>query len=173
MNFLYISPHSSESPPNIGKAINDAVIRLNPNDNDWIIHTDQDALFLLPKDRNDFEHALSTCDYDVVGTLTNRLNPSICKHQVVSEMYNEYDIRKHIEYAKKCEYGFILTDVVALVCMAFRYKYWREVGGFKENVPTLDIEFTKQGNCAIYTGVYIFHVYRMYGSIFNINHLIK
>lgn len=171
--FFYITPYSTTSPPQIGSAINDNITRLNPSDDDWIIHIDQDACFLLPKDRKKLEIALLNCEYDVVGTLTNRLNTSICKDQVVTKMYDICDIKEHIEYAKSLGKGeFTPTNIVALVCMAFRYSYWKKVGGFKDT-PQLDIQFTRKAKCAIYTGVYVFHVYRMYSDTNDVRHLIR
>ena len=173
MKFHYISPYSSDSPPKIGDAINKAVRRIDPHNDDWIIHLDQDACFLLPKDKAKFEQALSECDYQVVGTLTNRLNPVICKEQVVPSLYNEYDVRKHVEYASSIQSGeFKDCHVVALACMAFKASYWRFTDGF-DNTPQLDINFSRGAKTAIYTGVYVFHVYRMLNGVKDITHLIK
>lgn len=175
----YISPYRTDK--NIGKAINDAIVQLSPNDDDWIVHVDQDVCFLRPDSKKQIEEILSATDYDVLGCLTNRLAGN---HQLYGNKFNDgSDMREHVRIANECHnanYGKVVqTGVnIAAMVMCFRVSTWKKVGMFRENNIQFDMLFThevkrKGGKLGIMTGVYVFHLYRLWSNspIREIKHL--
>lgn len=161
----YISPFRCDK--NIGKSINNAITEFISNDNDWICHLDQDVLWLLPDSKKQLEEILSTTDFDILGMVTNRLGQ---QHQLVQGMYNEPDISKHIEIAKKMQNlngnDIIETkEILAAFCLCFKVKTWKSLGMFVENAINFDAIFSicaiKDGyKLGICPGIYLFHLYR-------------
>lgn len=168
----YISPYSTSKPPNIGGAINEAILQLNASDDDYIVHVDQDVCFLRPDSKAQIADILSSTDYDVLGCLTNRLAGN---HQLYGREFNESaDMLEHIAIANHCHerhYGQVVeTNInIAAMLMAFRVRTWKSAGGFRENSIRFDSEFTdavqaKGGKLGIMQGVYVFHLYRMWSD---------
>lgn len=166
----YISPYCTKK--NIGRALNEAIKQLHANDDDWIVHTDQDICFLRPDSKKQIEAVLSNTDFTVLGCLTNRL---ASPHQLYGGKFNEdADIREHIEIANECHthsYGIVTSTTIniAACLMAFRVSTWKEIGGFRENSIRFDSEFTdavqaSDGKLGIMQGVYVFHLYRMWSD---------
>jgi len=162
----YISPYSTSK--NIGKAINDNIRQLNPNDEDWLVLIDHDVLFLLPDTKARLERILSTTNYDILGCVTNRL---AMPYQCVQGMFDETDIRKHIEVAQILESDEVqpYMHILAAFCLCFQVKTWRKLGGFAENSIQFDTTFSlmaeKSGlKKGLMTGVYLFHAYRMWSD---------
>lgn len=162
----WISPYRTDR--NIGKAINEAIQQLQPADDDWIVHTDHDVLFLLPDSKADIIERLETqAEYDILGAGTNRLS---LKHQVFPGMFEVFDISDHVNKAKELQElhkGKVrpTNDGIAAMCMCFRYSLWKKVGGFKENRINFDTLFChfaqKEGaKMGVMLGVYVFHLYR-------------
>jgi glycosyltransferase involved in cell wall biosynthesis len=162
----YIQPYSIEK--NIGCAINAAIRQLNTPDTDWICLLDHDVMFLRPDSKKQLQEILETTDYDILGTATNRL---AIANQLVPEMFDEYDIRKHIECANamhEANYGKVipLNDILAAFCLCFRVSTWQKLGGFKENSLQFDSLFcyaarSLKMKLGIMTGIYVFHAYRL------------
>lgn len=177
----YISPYRTDK--NIGGGINLAIRQLNPLPNDWIVHVDQDVCFLRPDSKKQISEVLETTDYDVLGCLTNRLSYN---HQLYNGKMNESgDMREHISIAVVCHemnYGQVIrTDVnLAAFMMCFRVSTWEKVGGFDENNIQFDMRFTDKvkrmgGKLGIMTGVYVFHLYRLWTNrpVGEISHLLR
>lgn len=169
MKIHYISPYRIDK--NIGKAINDAITQLNPDDEDWIVHVDQDVCFLRPDSKKQIEEILSTTDYRLLGAMTNRLG---VPHQLHNNCFwTNNNMQYHIEIANerhKEYYGqieLIKRGPIAAMVMCFRAYDWRSVGGFSENNLQFDIKFSddlriKGCKLGVMKGVYVFHLYRMW-----------
>lgn len=164
----YIQPYDKNSPPNIGRAINSAIKQLNPYESDWICLLDHDVMFLRPDSKKQLESIIETTDYDVLGCVTNRLAAST---QLVRDMFNEFDIRKHAEVANKMHelnYGVVVEtkDILAAFCLCFKYSTYKALNGFFEGVISFDslfcIEAAHKGfKMGICPGIYLFHAYRL------------
>lgn len=166
MKFHYISPYRRDK--NIGKAINDAINDLKADMDDWIIHYDQDVLWLTPDTKGNLESLLETTDYGLLGCLTNRCN-------VKEQLWNGYmskhaSIQHHIAIAMMQWMDFrditkrTEGDIAALM-MCFRKRTWLEAGKFQENSLTFDKQFTRMCRAngvkiGILQGIYVFHLYR-------------
>lgn len=158
----YISPYSTTK--NIGQSINQAIHQLNASEDDWIVHIDQDCMFLLPDTKARIERILSTTEYDILGAVTNRL---AMPYQLVNGMFDVWDIREHVKVAKQLESDVVqpYMHILAAFCMAFRVETWRKLGGFSQNTITFDTDFClmaermgmKKG---LMVGCYVFHAYR-------------
>lgn len=182
MKIFYISPFSVEK--NIGGAINQAIRDLRYEPDDWIVHCDQDMMWLLPDSKAQVERILRSTDFDILGCMTNRLR---LPQQLVGGKFIENDkIRDHIALAKKCrenagDYVKMSNGVVAAFMLCFRVSIWEKVGGFVEDVLNFDIQlcWEAQKICdakiGIMSGVYVFHGYRMWSTTpkLDCNHLIK
>ena len=165
MKVHFISPFSTEK--NIGGAINDAIQQLHADDDDWIVHTDQDVLWLRSDSKKQLIEILSNTDYDILGPATNRLANH---YQLVANMFNEDSISKHIEVANKrheVAYGEVrdYTHVLAAFCLCFKVKTWKLLGGFTENNIVFDTNFAQKAHenklkCGLMTGIYLLHLYR-------------
>lgn len=166
MKIHYISPYRTDK--NIGKAINEAVTALTCAEDDWIIHTDHDVLFLLPDTKRHIEEILTETTFDILGCLTNRIG---VHEQLVGGFFNDHpNITEHIELAKQCweaNHGFVQATrgPLGAFMLCFRVSVWRELCGFKEGVINFDSLFCELARHRSYTtgimqGIYIFHLYR-------------
>lgn len=161
--------------------MNDAIAHINATDEDWVIHVDQDALFLRPDSKLQLEQILYETEFDILGPVTNRLS---MPHQVIEPMFDISDITEHIKvanYQHDNHYGNVIptTDILAAFCLCFRVKTWRYLGGFIENSVQFDSVFScdavnKGYKLGIMHGIYIFHLYRMWSECpkFDVKHLI-
>ena len=166
----YISPFSITK--NIGGAINAAVEQLSPIDEDWIVLTDHDVMFLLPDSKKQLEEILNTTQLDILAPMTNRL---AMPYQLVSGMFDEYDIREHIKKAtlvSALNYGevFETRELLAAMVLCFRYSTYKNLGGFAEHSISFDSMFCARAinanmRLGIMTGIYLFHLYRMWGDV--------
>lgn len=171
MNIHYISPYRTDK--NIGKAINDAIIQLNPGDEDWIVHVDQDVCFLRPDSKKQIEEILSTTDYRLLGVMTNRLGLTyqlhdnyLCKNDSINYHYQISNELHNNHYGQVKE---VKRGPIAAMVMCFKVSDWRSVGGFAENNIQFDIKFSddlrlKGCNLGVMKGVYVFHLYRMWSN---------
>lgn len=160
----YISPYSLSK--NIGGAINAAITQLNPSPEDWICHLDQDALWLRPDSKAQLEHICANTKYDVLGPVTNRLAQ---RYQLVQGMFDEFDIRKHVDIANHLHtdnYGIVQStpNVLAAFCLVFRVKVWEQIK-FGEESLQFDSNFSisarrKGFTTGLMVGIYVFHAYR-------------
>lgn len=181
MTTHYISPFRQDK--NIGKAINESVINLTADLNDWVIHCDHDTLWLLPDSKYQVERILQTTPYDVLGCMTNRIRS---KEQLVGGYFNPDDhIRGHIEIAElvRAAAGDLVVDargVMAAFMLCFRVSAWEKVGGFVEGAVNFDSIFNQMCRSAgmrigLMKGVYVFHAYRIMSRIplQDVTHLIN
>lgn len=182
MKIWYISPYSTEK--NIGGCINETIKQLNAAPEDWVVHVDQDCLWLLPDSKAQVERILMATEYDILGCMTNRLR---LPDQLVGGKFIDNDkIRDHIVIAEKCREMWgdqvkTATGVVAAFMLCFRVDLWQRVGGFVENVLNFDAQFCWEAQkiceakIGIMTGVYCFHAYRLMSKNpkNDIKHLIK
>lgn len=164
MKCHFISPY--DRAKNIGGAINQAIEQLNAADDDFIIHSDQDVLFLLPDTKAHIMDILETTDYDIIGCVTNRLGSNT---QCVAGTFNEDSITAHVAQAKRQweVYGssVVSTEVVAAMLMCFKVSTWRALGGFDENRINFDWLFCTRApkmrlKVGIMAGIYCLHLYR-------------
>lgn len=166
----YISPYSIVK--NIGGAINAAVEQLSPKDEDWIVLTDHDVMFLLPDSKKQLEEILGTTQLDILAPLTNRL---AMPYQLVSYMFDVFDIREHIKmatYISTSSYGKVVEtrELLAAMVLCFRYDTYKKLGGFVEHSISFDSMFCARAinsnmRLGIMTGIYLFHLYRMWGDV--------
>lgn len=173
----YISPYRQDK--NIGKAINDAIRQLNAADDEWICHTDQDALWLLPNSKKQLEEILAETEYDILGPVTNRLGSYT---QVMPWAFDKTDIMYHLDLAKDlsaAHWGETLptNETLAAFCLCFRVSTWKTLGGFQENDLLFDWYFSEMAKkmdfkLGIMTGIYVLHLYRMGRSKDDYSHLI-
>lgn len=166
-----ISPWSSEK--NFGKAINDAIERLNPDANDWVLLKDGDSCFLTPDWGNQLETIVANAgDYDLIGCLTNRLREpyQLATHSDF-DVFNQMDMKEHYEMASLaneilgCEIKPFRNDVAGFF-MLFRVSAWMN-NKFRENTPLFDRYFTrgiKKGRVGIVPGLYVLHLYRLWSD---------
>lgn len=165
MKVHFISPYSVGR--NIGGSINQAVQQLNADNDDWICHLDQDAMWLRPDSKKQLIEILCATDYDLLGCLTNRLGT---QNQLAPNMFTEDSITKHIETANHYHtnhYGEIMpyNKVLAAFCLCFRVRTWKLLGGFSENNIVFDTNFCRKAQecglkSGLMVGIYLFHLYR-------------
>lgn len=161
----YISPYSTSK--NIGGAINLAIESLVTSDEDWIVHVDQDVMFLLPDSKATIEHILHTTGFDILGPVTNRLGSP---GQILHGFFDVPDINVHIGLAKELQHAgdrVVQTpESIAAMVMCFKVKTWKELGRFTENTLNFDLTFCGRAKrnhlkLGIMAGVYVFHLYRL------------
>ena len=162
----YISPYRSDK--NIGKAINDAILQLNASDDDWIVHLDQDAMWLRPDSKKQLEEILLSTNFDILGPVTNRLAGYT---QRAAGMFDEFNIKKHVEVADllhERNYGEVgrVNDPLAAFCLCFKKSTWEELGRFEENSLQFDYLFgcralSSGKKLGLMWGIYVFHLYRI------------
>jgi hypothetical protein len=167
----HITPARSDK--NFGRAINQLIEHLP--ENDWICLRDIDS---FPPDHVLFikqceQIANNPQGYFLIGCMTNRIGLT---YQLVPNMYNEWDIRKHTEKAR--ELASIKTikpltqmQTVGGVMMLFPKYTWQKIGGFPEGGVKikggyLDYHFSKsvKGKKGIAEGIYLYHNYRVDGK---------
>lgn len=179
MKILYIQPYDKNSPPNIGGAINSAILQLNADSGDWICLLDHDVMFLLPDSKKQLEQILETTDYDILGPITNRLG---AKTQLVPGMFDVTDIAKHISVAKDFSATYYnevvsIRDPLAAFCLCFRVSTWEKLGRFPENNLSFDWLFSERAiregmKLGLMTGIYVFHSYRLFSNKEDYSHLL-
>lgn len=167
----FIQPYAIDK--NIGKAYNESCALIP--DGDWICITDHDSMFLLPNSKKQIIEIAQTTDFELLGCMTNRLNPKMCKEQVLTSMFEQYDIMDHYNMALTLHnnyYGMIKpTDApIAGMCMLFRKETWKK-RPFIENSVYFDQEFSKGLKRGIMQGVYMLHFYRMDKNYRDYSHL--
>lgn len=167
MNIFYISPYRADK--NIGKAINDMVNRIAPADDDWIVLTDHDVLFLQHNTKARIEGILRKTDYSLLGAKTNRIGvPSQLYGMFLSENDSVSDhalLAEHL-YWKHGERITPTEGPVAAFLMCFTGAAYRRARGFYENNIGFDSLFThavwKAGlKIGIMEGIYVWHSYRL------------
>lgn len=187
MSIHYICPYSTVK--NIGGAINDAIEQIAgyPRDaeNDWIVLTDHDMMWLLPDTKAHVEEILlsDNVNFDIMGCLTNRIRS---KEQLYGNIFNQDDrIREHIKIAGHCWKNGENTvkpaqGSVAAFMMCFKVSTYHKIGGFDQDCITFDRRFCDEArrhgmSIGIMQGIYVWHSYRlMSAKPFNeCNHLIK
>lgn len=162
---VYLQPFAPDL--NIGKAYNDQCALAG--ENDWIVITDHDTMFLHPKTKVQIHDILMTngSEYDLLGCMTNRIgSPHQCYD---GRRCDNFDAIYHLDIAEKLQvgqYGQVdpIKQGVAGFFMAFRKKTWEKIR-FAENTPHFDTIFSKEviksgGKIGLMKGVYLFHLYR-------------
>lgn len=170
----YKQPYRSDL--NIGKGLNDD-IQTVPNDDDWIVIKDADAMFLTPDYGTIIENALlSNHPYQLIGCYTNRIGSP---HQrpyagcLDEHLFNCFDMKEHYAYAESLrdKYGSQMKEIkqgIAGFFMAFQKKTWNN-NKFQENVPYFDTIFSanvikRKGRVALMQGLYMYHTYRAWSD---------
>lgn len=181
----WISPYRADK--NIGGAINVAICNLNPpgeyiRPDDWVVHTDQDCLFLQPDTKAHILNILDKTSYDVLGCLTNRIRS---KEQLVNGYFNgNPDITYHMGVAQRQwdTHGMSIRPargVIAAFLLCFRVSTWEQLGGFDEGSLSFDSTFSMRARKAglklgIMQGIVVWHSYRLRAvdPFREINHLL-
>ena len=169
---------------NIGEEYNNHC-RLVPNDNDWILILDYDAMILTPKTYHVIEKAIKNKPETVIfGAMTNRVGYSFQRHG--EEMNPDPDIRNHIKKAEELAARFPngeCKDVksVAGFFLLFQKSYWKN-RPFQEKIMDtngnlFDYNFCRPAQRAgmpirVIRGAYVWHTYRINKDHRNKDHLI-
>lgn len=144
-----------------------------PNDSDWICIRDLDTMFLRPDTGKQIFDIVEKYKnkYQLIGCVTNRLAQPYQLYE--NKFSEEADIRKHIDIANNLHekhYGEVelLNKIIAGCFMLFPKYVWKSIM-FEENSYIFDKIFSKDimnngGETAIATGVYQFHLYRMWSD---------
>lgn len=166
-----------------GKEIN-GHCALVPGDDDWILITDYDVLFLIPETFKVIETALERYpDTTIFGAMTNRVG--YFNQRVGVELSLDDRVAYHIGIAMElaerykdgeCKDAMILAGFF----MLFKKAYWNKVK-FRdkivdENDKNFDGHFCKpaqlDGKMRIILGAYVFHTYRLLKDPYDKSHLI-
>lgn len=164
MEIRHITPFSTSL--NIGGEYNKCISEL-PNDC-WVVVRDGDTMFLTPDWGKQIEEIITANpDYDLITCMTNRIGiPDLC---VKSQMFDEPDIRLHIDLALSASRGCRTlvepTHCAPGMLMIFHKSVWVKAGGFEENTIFFDKRFSKAvtkygGKIGVARGLYILHLYR-------------
>lgn len=163
----YLVPYATDG--NIGRALNEAIEAV-PDSDDWVVIRDGDTTFINSNWGRHIEETLRKHGdkYEVFGALTNRIKSP---RQQVPGMFDEMDLRKHVET------GFRLEEEkwaqvqdggggVAGFFMAFRKSTWEKTP-FRERERAFDTLFCKEvrkqgGRIGIMSGLYLIHIYRLW-----------
>lgn len=181
-NIYSFTPFDSDK--NFGKACNDHCA-LVPNDEDWILIRDSDTTFLTPDYPQQIRAIIdkNKDKFDLIGCYTNRIGLNYQLHKgIFSE---DADIRNHIKIAKELyenKYDQVapLHRNIAGFFLLFSKKAWKE-HPFEEGllVKKRDYDgvtrygyidywfsnyFARKKKVGIALGLYVFHVYRMFGK---------
>ena len=176
----YFTPARGDK--NIGKAINDHV-RSIQEDDAWICLRDCDTMFLTPNYAKHIEEIVEKYKetYDVIGCMTNRVG---MKYQLINgQLSEDTDVRHHMNLAHKLEeekYAQVVKSptYIAGFFMVFSKKAWLEHSfeegsilikkkvGNKIEIGFFDYWFSnyfhKKRRVGLATGLYIFHLYRLF-----------
>lgn len=140
-------------------------------DNDWILITDHDMMFLLPEQLAWIEQIANTTgkDYDLLGCMTNRVG--IEEQCYFGQIDNSPNVTNHIRIAKQTYSvsgnDIVPTKLIAGFLMLFRKSLWNKIK-FKEGI-NFDIKFCESvisqgGKIGIMKGIYVWHSYRLFAD---------
>jgi GT2 family glycosyltransferase len=148
-------------------------------DNDWIIIRDYDTMWMtwdyLPKIQKYITKYPNT---GLFTTYTNRVgNLAQCFKGIISE---DRDIKNHVKIAKKLsdiESAKEIKTSISGMVMIFKKSTWKEVGGFKDGILTVDNNFSKKilksgKKILLLQSLYLFHYYRLIEGIGFKEHLL-
>lgn len=162
--FYELTPYSLDG--DLGAACNKCC-EIVPDDNDWILISDQDSMILTPE----YGHLISSYiekypDVDLFTCRTNRVNNKL---QLEPGMFDATDIpthrRKAVELSKKPLSLTYTTRVISGYFMLFQKKTWTKYK-FRENrFYGVDTYFSRDvlrdGKIGIMDNIYSMHYYRM------------
>lgn len=156
-----------------------------PNDSDFILLLDYDAMILTPKTYQVIENAIAKYpETQIFGAMTNRVGLTFQRLNPL-EMDDNDSIRHHIklaqEQADKYPDGESKSvNQVAGFFMLFRKSYWMK-NKFQDRVTnergnTFDYTFSRpagkiDGGIKIIKGAYLLHVYRINKNWLDKSHL--
>lgn len=175
----YITPARSDK--NFGKACNDQC--RNVPEDAWVCLRDGDTMFLTPNFSKHVEDIVEKYkdEYDLIGCMTNRANVS---YQLINKTISEdTDVRNHMNIAfelEKTNYCNVVRSPMYLAghFLLFSKKAWNEhpfeegkilikkTVNKKIEIGFVDYWFSnyffKKKRAGIATGLYIFHLYRLF-----------
>jgi GT2 family glycosyltransferase len=166
---------------NLGKAYNSVMRTMG--DDDWVVLTDYDILFLLPDTiKHLHEYPLRYPDAAIFTCFANRSHAN-SKNQLLGGIVSDNtDILYHIEKAKyQTKFLYEATEIkthVSGFLMMVSKRTWNEIK-FVEDLLCLGVDtvFSKrllERGKKIYRmdGVYVFHIYRLLNGVKNKEHLL-
>lgn len=165
---IYSNPY--DTTKSIGKAYNDFIKCIYPENDPWICIQDGDILYLTSRWGMQIEEVTKTTaqGYDLIGCMTNRVGMI---HQLHQGRFEEnHDIMYHRQIAferEKTQWAKVIpsNNIIAGYFMLFKYSTWLRVGGFKEGVLDADRQFSNDilrygGYLGLMPGLYVYHMYR-------------
>lgn len=179
IDVYYITPARSDK--NFGKACNDQC--RNVPEDAWICLRDQDTMVLTPNFSKHVEDIVEKYkdEYDVIGCMTNRAN---VPYQLINKTVSEdTDVRNHMNIAFELERTTYCSVVRSPMYLAghfllFSKKSWlahpfeegkiliKKTVNKKIEIGFVDYWFSnyffKRKRVGIATGLYIFHLYRLF-----------
>lgn len=166
---------------NLGKVYNEAF--RNIHEDDWLVLTDYDVLFLLPDTiKHLHEYARLYPEAACFTCFTNRIHANSTQQLLNGTISGNTDILHHINLAlKQEEYLYQATEIkgnISGFLMMVSKKTWNEIK-FSEDLKCLgvDSKFSQQlrekGKTILrMDGCYVFHIYRLLQGIRNKEHLV-
>ena len=170
---------------NFGRACNEHCANPLIKDDDWILLRDCDTMFLIPETSEQIYKIVKENHdkYDLIGCYTNRIG---LDYQLPDKKISEDDsVRNHIKiaqdlYKKNGTTVIPLNKNIAGMFLLFKKSAWKR-HNFEEGLSVTKKDYdgqTKRGyidywfsnhfalnkKVGLATGVYIFHVYRLFGK---------
>lgn len=162
---------------NYGAACNDFISNL-PDDSHILVQ-DYDTMFPHPSYLALFKNITKKYPNDLITCLTNRVgNRRQCYNKERSENDSiKYHYRIAQTLAERYKDSVIkLPPPISGMCMVFSKALWKQVGGFKDGILTVDNNFSakviRYGHRILLAyGIYILHYYRLCQGIADKSHL--
>ncbi len=168
MKIHHLIPFALAPEKNFGKECNEAIALLP--DDDWVIISDYDFMFLLPEHRADLYEYAALCPDSLMTCLVNRVGQlQQCLNGVMSE---NADVRVWIEKAKRQRQVGVrvreFNGVISGCMMFFSKKLWNDVSHFQDDKMVLGVDngfagrvLNKGKKIYIMESIVGFHVYRI------------
>ncbi len=165
----YIVPYTLDK--DLGKFYNKEMEAL-PNDDDWCVFVDGDAMFATHFFGNQIEEIINKEGVELFTSVTNRVGN---KHQCIDGMWDEDRMSKLWEKGKELadKYGSELVDItdytpLSGVLIGLKKGAWKRIGGFKSE-PGLMLSIDNSihdsmrkdgGKVWMAKGLFLIHYYR-------------
>lgn len=179
MNIHFRSPFRLDK--RLGKAYNDCF--KDVGDDDWIVFTDYDVLFLTPETiPNIYKYIEKNIDAGILTCYTNRIGKASSKKQCYKKIISDNNsISHHIKIARKFESNLYKATRIQypisgfLMCVS--KKTWNNIKFSEKRLALgVDTDFSHKVNASgleilRMDGIYVWHTYRLEHGIGFKNHL--